>query len=475
VGSSLSTRAALVRSRLHAIGQAHVLAFWDELGSFQRERLVSDLESVDLEQVPDLVARHIGLPAAATLPDAAQLEPVDAAPMPGADEREAGEELLAQGEVAALTVAGGQGTRLGFDGPKGAYPIGPVSSQSFFHLFASSLRGAQARYGKVVPWLIMTSLENHDATAGYFEANDFFGLDAASVCFFRQGRMPCLTPHGMMVLAQPDRLAMSPDGHGGLLDALARSGALSATRERGVVHLSYFQVDNPMVRLLDPSFLGAHALSQAELSSKAMAKAYPNEALGNFVCVDGRTRIVEYSEMPEALARQTRADGSLRYRTGSISIYAIQVAFLQRLIDEGLQLPLHKAVKRQKMIDPVSCKTVEGEVVKLERFVFDILPEATRVLIVLADRQEEFGPVKNLTGADSVESCKRAMVRRAARWLEQRGVSVPRDDRGEVLATIEISPRVATEASELAEVPAVIQPGSVVYVGEAPVVRPARR
>ncbi|MBI5533318.1 MAG: UTP--glucose-1-phosphate uridylyltransferase [Deltaproteobacteria bacterium] len=465
--ADLSTRAALIRNRLLAASQRHVMAFWDELTVAQRARLLADLESIPLDQLPDLVATHVAADGSLPLPSADRLEPVQPSALAGRQAADAGDAMLARGEVAALTLAGGQGTRLGFDGPKGAYPIGPVSGHSFFQLYAASLRRVGNRFGKPVPWYVMTSRCNHAATVAYFEANAHFGLDASDVFFFEQGQMPCLTREGMLVLADRDRLALAPDGHGGLIEALGRSGALESMHDRGVCRVSCFQIDNPLVRCIDPVFLGMHAASGAQMSVKAVPKAHDTEGLGNVCMHGGRLRVIEYSDFPPDLASARNSDGAPRYRTGSISIYVIEVAFVEALLAGGDGLPFHRAVKRQRQIDPSNGKPFEGEVLKLEKFLFDALTLADRALVVETRRDEEFSPVKNLCGADSPASAKRDMNERAARWLEAAGAKVPRDDRGEPAATLEISPLLADSADALAGVVdrgMRIEPGSFVYL-----------
>jgi UDP-N-acetylglucosamine/UDP-N-acetylgalactosamine diphosphorylase len=448
---------SLLRAHLQQQGQSHVLAFWDELSAEQRLSLLAELESVNLREALDPVAT----PAAAPPPAPARPLPRDP------DALRQGEELLARGEVAAVTVAGGQGTRLGFDGPKGAYPVGPVSGHSLFEHFAACLRAAERTYGKPVPWLLMTSFANHAATVALFEANARFGLPAGTVHFMPQGRLPCLTPEGHLVLADKHRLAMAPDGHGGLLQALSGTGLLERMRAQGIRQLSCFQVDNPMLRCIDPVFLGMHARAGADVSTKSIAKVRDDEGLGNFCIAGGKLCVIEYSDFPASLASARNSDGTRTYSAGSISAYALSVDFLAHLVESGTVLPLHRAPKRQRAIDPATGEPRELDVLKLERFFFDVLPLARRTLLVETERDEEFAPVKSLAGNDSGESSKQAMVRRAARWLERHGVRVPRDGRGEPLAVLEISPLLASSCEQLAgrvDPSMLIEPGSRVWL-----------
>src|SRR4051812_26156693 len=297
------------RRELEGVGQGHLLRFWGELSEASRRRLLDQISGLELELVPRWVEEYVrNKPAAGpsgTI-DPAPYYPAD----PGAPGRRwdreryraAGEGLLRAGKVAAFTVAGGQGSRLGFEGPKGMYPAGAVTGKPLFQIFAEGLLAAGRKYGRAVPWYIMTSPLNHEATVAFFEEQRFFGLGRGDVSFFPQGVMPSLEMgSGLMLLAAKDEVATNPDGHGGSIKALYHSRALDDMRRRGVEHISYFQVDNPIVRVVDPVFLGLHAAapdSSGEMSSKMIPKAYPGEKMGVFVTTGERTAVIEYSDLP---------------------------------------------------------------------------------------------------------------------------------------------------------------------------------
>jgi UDP-N-acetylglucosamine/UDP-N-acetylgalactosamine diphosphorylase len=251
--------------------------------------------------------------------------------------------------------------------------------------------------------------------------------------------------------AEKDSLALSPDGHGGSLRALDKSGALADMRKRGVEHLSYFQVDNPLVHCIDPLFLGLHDITGSEMSSKTIPKANALEKVGNFVIGDGKLQVIEYSDLPEELALQTNPDGSLRFNAGSIAIHALRVDFIERLNHGGrLKLPWHRAAKKVPYIDETgkAIKPDKPNAVKLEQFVFDAIPLAKDAIVYTTDRAEEFSPVKNAEGVDSPVTSRRDQIRRAARWLREAGVEVP-TKASEPDAVIEISPLFATSAKQL--------------------------
>lgn len=457
---------AAARARLDAVGQSHVLNFFATLAPAQQQALLAQIGSLDLDSLPRLIDEYVKNKPAFTLPKdlkPATYYPYDASaafrPYDKAAAARAGRELLRAGKVAAFVVAGGQGSRLGFEGPKGCYSAGVISGKTLFQLFAEQLLAASRTYGKPVPWYIMTSPLNHDATVAFFHEHKFFGLSAADVRFFQQGVMPSLDiKTGKMLLASAGEIATNPDGHGGAIKALWVSGSIADMKARGVEHVSYFQVDNPHANILDPVFLGLHASapdSSAEMSSKMIPKAYPEEKLGVFCLANGKTEVIEYSDLPAELAKERLPDGRLRFNAGSIAIHAVGVKFLERLNnDKAFQLPYHRAEKKIPCVDAVSGAKVEPAAnngVKLERFVFDALALCSKSILYETDRVEEFAPIKNATGVDSAESCRELQTKRAANWLDAVGISVPRRPDGTPDCVLEISPLTATSSQQLAE------------------------
>lgn len=460
---------------LEALGQGHLLRHAASLSGASRDRFLNELGAFDPAELAPLIETYVRGDGA--LPTPSRLEPADVvglhdpARQPA---RHTGEALIRAGKVACFTVAGGQGSRLGYDGPKGCFPTSCVTDKPLFQIFAEGIAGAQNRYGVTIPWYIMTSPLNHEATVSFFAQHAHFGLDPAAVRFFPQGVMPSFDKStARMLLAEPGVLATNPDGHGGAFRALRVSGALEDMQRRGVEHLSYFQVDNPHARPVDPVFLGLHASSpdsSGQFSSKMVAKAAWDEKVGVFCKADGRTQVIEYSDLPVDLARQTDAAGKLRFIAGSIAIHAIGVRFIDQVSgDPDFALPFHRAVKKVPFFDPDSGRHVEPSEpngIKLERFVFDAIPMAEQSIVVETDRVEEFAPVKNATGTDSIVSSKQLQTERAARWLAACGVQVPRRPDGIVDAVIEISPLTAQDPEQLREaaLPARIEPGASVVL-----------
>lgn len=449
-------------ARLSRHGQEHLLRWWTDLDAASRERLAAEVAAIDLDQV-DALFHQLTQDDSAPSPD--QVRPVEVDRLPRTDgERVArrhvaavGESALAAGEVAVVIVAGGSGTRLGFDGPKGTYPIGPVSAASLFQIHAEKVAALSRRHGRTIPLYIMTSPENHEATARFFEENANFGLP--HVRFFVQGQMPAVDRQsGKVLLAERGRVALSPDGHGGTLYALAAPGpdpgvpsCLEEMAGLGVRTLFYFQVDNPMVKIADPAFLGLHRQADAEMSFKVIEKVAPDEKLGVVVRVGGRPQVIEYSDLPAELAERRDPDGGLQLWAGSIAVHALERSFVERLVGGETKLPFHRAIKKVAHAD------ANGEVarpdapnaVKFERFIFDALPLAERYALVETDRSVEFEPLKNATGPDSPATVRQRMSDQFADWLESAGAKVTRRPEGSVPFGIEISPLYALDASEL--------------------------
>ncbi len=463
-----------LRDRLESAGQGHVLAFYDELPKEHQDLLRQQLEAMDFDQLNEWIETYVLKKPVFEFPS--DLQPPEIVPSDGGplaqSAKKRGEELIAAGKVAAFVVAGGQGTRLGYEGPKGCFSSTPVVKKPLFRLFAEQIRAASIRYGVTIPWYILTSPTNDTATKAHFRQNDYWGFNPKDVIFVVQGTIPAIDFTGKLLLARKYRLAVSPDGHGGSLTALRNSGALDDMKARGIEHISYFQVDNPLVRCLDPLFLGLHDLAGAEMSAKALPKNDPMEKLGNFCVVNGKVNVIEYSDLPENLARSCLPDGRLKFSAGSIAIHLFQRAFVERLTEAGrCKLPLHRADKKVPYVDPATGQTVqpnEANAVKLEMFVFDALPLASKTLLLETRRAEEFSPIKNMEGADSLATSLHDQVRRWAKWLEAAGVSVPRDADGRIAAAIEISPLYADSAAELArkvDKKITISPGQNFYLG----------
>jgi UDP-N-acetylglucosamine/UDP-N-acetylgalactosamine diphosphorylase len=446
---------------LRPFGQQHLLRFWDRLTPAERERLASEIREIDFERIASLCRQGGGLHDVQALanrvapPPAFRLgDPQN--PIPPEEAKHRGAEALRAGQVAVGLVAGGQGTRLGFDHPKGMFPIGPVSGNSLFQIHVEKVVTASRRYGARIPLYLMTSPATRTETIEFLARRDRFGLPEEDLTVYCQGTMPAVdAASGKILLEEPHRVALSPDGHGGMLAALARHGCLEDMRRRGVRFLFHLQVDNPLVQIGSPEFIGYHSLSQSEMTTQVVAKKTAHDRLGNVVSVDGRLHVIEYSDLPERLAERRAPDGQLLIRAGSIAVHVFDVAFLERMASEPDVLPLHVAHKKVSYIDSGGVR-VEPETpnaLKFERFIFDLMPRARNAIVVEMDAAGHFAPLKNASGQeeDTPETVRAQMVALHSEWLRRAGAEVPDE------VPVEISPLFALDAEELAEK---IRPGT---------------
>lgn len=439
-------------TKARAEGHEYLLRFADRLDEGSLERFSRQLDDIDYELVERLAAGRL---EAAVAVAAENIAPAEMIPLPRRldalekrwhEARQVGRRLLAEGGVAALLIAGGQGSRLGYEHPKGTYPIGPVSEESLFEHLAGQVLATSRRYGATVPLYVMTSDATHDETVKYFQDNDYLGLDAGDVMFFRQGMLPAVDSEGRMLLDGWGHVFVSPDGHGGCYRALEASGALAEMKRRGIDLVSFFQVDNPLVNCLDPAFLGFHEIEKAEMSFKVLRKRDASEPVGVPALVDGEARIIEYSDLPEKIENARDQSGELVFWAGSINVILLSLGFIRRINVENLELPYHVAHKKIPHLDAGGALVEPSEAngYKFERFVFDAMAFAKGIVFVEVAREDEFAPVKNAAGADSPETCREALTARARRWCDEAGVSVEGDGH------LEISALFALDAQEFA-------------------------
>jgi UDP-N-acetylglucosamine/UDP-N-acetylgalactosamine diphosphorylase len=419
-----------LQARFAEFEQSHVLGFWDRLAPEAREQLAAQAASLDLASLVR------GFRATQqTAPDAGKIEPPEVEALPefgGSVERRAeararGEQLLREGRVALMVVAGGQGSRLGFPGPKGLYPLGPVTGRTLFALQAQRIRRLRARTGAAIPWYVMTSEATDDATRRAFADEKFFGLPERDVFFLRQGMVTSFDFDGKLILERPDRIFVNPDGHGGSLTALLASGALDDMERRGITTIFYYQVDNPMIEIGDPVLLGFHALAGAEFSCKSLRKREPGEKMGVFAQIDGGIGVVEYTEITPEQRDARDADGRLLYDAANLAVHVFDAEFVRSVAaDADRWLPWHASAKKIPTVDAdgAPVEPAEPNGLKLERFVFDALRAARTVCIVEAGRNE-YAPVKNASGGDSPQSSRRALSARYRRWIEDAGLRAP--------------------------------------------------
>lgn len=356
--------------------------------------------------------------------------------------RNTGEKQIAQGKIAILLVAGGQGSRLGFDGPKGAYPITPLKNKTLFQLHAEKILALYQKYNHHPFWCIMTSRDNHQQTLDFFERHQYFGLNKDRVLFFQQGVLPAVDDNGQLILKNENSLFLSPNGHGGTLEALADSGVLQQLKNNGVEHLFYFQVDNVLIKIPDPVFVGYHVRNQADISLKVLRKRNAEEKVGVVGIQDGKTIVVEYSDLLDEDKYATDHKGQLKYWAASIGIHMISLDFITKLTSGEFFLPYHIAWKKVQTVNSKGEKTeLMGK--KFERFIFDALYFADKVVNMECKREEDFAPVKNAEGEDSPQTAKQALIDQWNRWLKKAQAIM------EPGIIVEISPLFAMEEDEI--------------------------
>jgi len=422
-----------LRARFEAHDQGHVLRFWDRLGPEAQRGLARQLASLDL---PGLLRGFRATQRPPAGPPKLEAPVVEALPEHGGDParraaaRQRGEALLRDGRVALMVVAGGQGSRLGFSGPKGLFPLGPVTGRSLFEQQAQKIRHLRSWIGAAIPWYVMTSDATDADTRRAFSEANHFGLPAKDVYFLCQGMVPSFDFEEKLILERPDRIFENPDGHGGSLTALHSSGALDDMERRGITTIFYYQVDNPLVPLGDPVLLGFHVEAAAEVSCKSLRKRDPREKVGVLARIDGRIGVVEYTEIQPEQRDARDARGELVYGAGNVAVHTFDVAFVRRIAQQADRwLPLHASRKKIPAVD-ASGATVEPDEpngFKLERFVFDAMRATDAVCIVEASR-DEYSPVKNASGSDSPATSRRDLSLCYRRWIADAGLPAPDRD-----------------------------------------------
>jgi UDP-N-acetylglucosamine/UDP-N-acetylgalactosamine diphosphorylase len=446
-------------AKLEPLGQQHLVAFWDQLRESEQQQLADQIDRIDFALVDSLYHGKVDQPNWVELshravpPPAVRLgEPSEAEMLQAT---ECGTAALHAGKVGVLITAGGQGSRLGFDLPKSMYQIGPISNASLLQIHVEKIRAVAARYGKAIPLYLMTSPATHADTLKFLKDNNNFGLGAEDLVVFCQGTMPAVAiDSGKLLLAEKGKLFLSPDGHGGTVAALGESGALEHMRQWGVEQLFYLQVDNPLVPICDPQLIGHHLMTRSELTSIAVKKKHPHEKWGNFGMIDGRMHVIEYSDIPDDVAELKDGDGELKFWAGSLAIHVFERALFERALEIKDMMPFHIARKKVPFVNEEGelVNPAEPNALKFERFIFDLLPQAERPLVVEYREDECLAPLKNASGAavDTPEYVREMMLRLHRRWLEAAGATFADG------VNVEISPLFALDAAGVA---AKIKPG----------------
>ncbi len=439
--------------QLQDFNQSHVLQFWNELAPTQRKQLINQLETFDFQLIDSLTQLASAESPWEKIAQAAEVPPAITLAQQSPDglhyqhARATGTEALAAGKVGMILVAGGQGTRLGFDHPKGMFPIGPVSNRTLYQMHFEQVLGRSRQFGVRIPLYVMTSPPTHDETTQFLTDHQFFGMDPADVNIFCQGVMPAVDKDGKLLLETKSSVFVSPDGHGGTLEALARSGCLQDAKTRGIEHLFYGQVDNPLIQTCDPALVGYHLNSGSEMTSQVVRKTDWSQKVGNVVSIDGKVQIIEYSDLPEQYAKQTNPDGSLKLWAGSIAVHLFKLDFLERSLTQADSLPFHLANKKVPFLDASGTRVEPDQpnAIKFERFIFDLLPLAENAIVCEVKAEDGFCAVKNAPPAKSEtpEHVKNAISDLHGRWLQAAGVELASG------IIVEINPTFAADVETL--------------------------
>ncbi|MFH1428606.1 MAG: UDPGP type 1 family protein [Candidatus Margulisiibacteriota bacterium] len=392
--------------------QDHILKYWNELSPSRQEAFVSQIKSIDFDLLNQLYIQHKNAqdksPGEFTPAETISVKILSQSDIDHAVNK--GETLLKENKTAILLVAGGQGTRLGFDGPKGCYPI--IEDKTIFNIFAEKIAWLNNSYGITIDWLIMTSKATDWPTQKFFAENNFFGLPFGSIRFFQQDMLPSLDLDGRLVLDAKDHFAENPNGHGGTLLALKKSGLLADLQRKGIEHIFYFQVDNALTLIADPLFIGLHALAKTGMSTKVVQKNDPAEKVGIVGYINNRLGIIEYSEMSEEQINRRNDEGSLVFKSANTAIHMLSTGFVDEETAEGFKLPYHIAIKKIPYLDEGASLIVPDKPngIKFETFIFDALGDTENSVTLEVDREKEFAPLKNAEGSDSPDTVRAALM-----------------------------------------------------------------
>ncbi|KAK8146076.1 UDP-N-acetylglucosamine pyrophosphorylase [Beauveria asiatica] len=440
--------------------QGHVFNFYDQLNTDQKATLFEQLSNFDPVRINEYAQRALkpaetdSQPAVLQpLPESATASILDSKPEDLTKWYDSGLDLIGKNQVAVVLMAGGQGTRLGSSAPKGCYDIGLPSHKSLFQIQAERIRKVQELAAKktggqsvVVPWYVMTSGPTRKPTEEFFEKNNYFGLDRSNVQIFEQGVLPCISNEGKILLEDKGKVAVAPDGNGGIYPALILWGVLDDMRNRGIQHIHAYCVDNCLVKVADPIFVGFSAEKNVDIATKVVRKRNATESVGLILSRNGKPDVVEYSEIDKATAEaeDPSQPGVLKFRAANIVNHYYSFRFLESIPEWAHKLPHHIARKKIPAADLETGETVKPEKpngIKLEQFVFDVFPllPLDKFACMEVQREDEFSPLKNAkgTGQDDEDTSRAAVMEQGERWAKAAGAIVVAD------GGVEVSPLIS--------------------------------
>ncbi len=385
-----------IEKLLKKYDQEHLLNFYDELDENNKKTLLEQISKIDFEYMNKLY-NHVEKFEMEDK-EITNLEIFDKYKNDTSEYEKFGDELIKAGKLAVCSMAGGQGTRLGFNAPKGTFMLDLEKPISIFEALMNKLKFANEKYGIKIFWYIMTSETNNDETIKFFEDNNFFGYDKTHVIFFKQGELPLLDENGKVVLKDKNKIYMAPDGNGGIFKALGDNAIIEHMKNNDIKYLAIGNVDNILIHLVDPIVVGIMEKNNIELISKSFMKPTADGKWGVFCKVNGEIKVIEYIEMSDELLEARNSEGELLFGDAHFGCNFFKVDLLEKLVDTGLTM--HRAIKKNSHITS-NGEFEEINTQKFEAFIFDAFSVAENLLIFRIKKEEEFAPIKNKDGDES--------------------------------------------------------------------------
>ena len=393
---------------LKKYGQEHLLNQYEKLTEEKKSKLLDEILTIDFAQINELyksVNNKVDFKEGSIEP----IEYTDKSKLTKEEKEhymEIGLNAIKSGKLAAVTMAGGQGTRLGHNGPKGTFDIGLDSHKPIFEILCDTLKKAKEDYGVYTPWYIMTSNENNEATENFFEKNNYFGYPKDKITFFKQGELPMIDTKGKVLIGEDNLVKKAADGHGGIFLSMRKNGVIYDMQTRGIEWAFIGGVDNVLVNMVDPILLGLAIDKKVSAAGKSVVKAGPKEKVGVFCKRNGKPSVVEYSEISEEMAEATNENGDLIFAESHILCNLFSVKSIEEISKN--ELPYHSAFKKAKYIDENGnvVSSDKPNAYKFEAFLFDAFESLDNLAILRVKREEEFAPVKNAEGVDSPETAR---------------------------------------------------------------------
>ena len=394
--------------RLQEYGQEQLLRFYNELSKDDQKKLLDDIASIDFEKMKRLYDnREIATLEARNITFVPFVDKEDIAKNEKEEFEQLGAELIKKGELAICSMAGGQGTRLGFDGPKGTYILNLEKQKSIFEILVDKLKEAYQIYGTYITWYIMTSKANDMPTKKFFEEISFFGYPKEYIIFFQQGELPLLDLEGKMILEEKNKVYKAADGNGGIFEALCENHILDDMKNKNISYLCIGNVDNILIKQVDALLLGMMKKKNYDLASKSIVKKSPTEKVGVFCKINGQPSVIEYIDLSETQAEERNEAGELLFGEAYFGCCIFSRKLLEKIGEK--KLPFHAAKKKNKYLGENGELVVptEPNTYKFEAFIFDGFKMADDILIMRVKRKEEFAPIKNKEGEDSPDTARK--------------------------------------------------------------------